>query len=225
MKSWKDITVKQYIKISQLGEFNIDDLGTIMELITIIYDMTWEEVENLPISEGARLRGEIMNLFNTELDQNHYEKEFTIGDFKFEFADLQNNWSFAKNVDLNNLASDFKNFAVCLTILYYPKDLKYETNKAIELSKLIEEKSIGDLYGAWWFFFLFSTASAKLTGNYSVLDLMTEMTRIFQMGLKDPEKLLPVVKRVLWKKLAISGISTEQLTRFLETGSNSGNMS
>lgn len=223
--TWNDISVKQYIKITELGEFNIDDIGTIMELITIIYDKTWEEVENLPISEGAKLRGEIMTLFNTPLNQDNYIKEFEIGGFNFKFADLQNNWSFAKNVDLNNLASDFKNFAICLAILYYPPDLKYETTKAMELAKLIENVSINELYGAWWFFFLFSTASAKLTGNYSVLDLMTEMTRIFQITMGEPEKLLPLLRRILWKKFKISGLSTEQLIHSLQVGSSNGNMS
>lgn len=225
MKTWKDITVKQYIQITELGEFNIDDIGTIMELITIIYDKTWEEVENLSISEGAKLRLEIMTLFNTPLNQNEYIKEFELGGFKFKFADLQNNWSFAKNIDLNNLATDFKNFHICLAILYYPPDLKYETQKAMELGKLMESCSIDDLYGAWWFFFLFSTASANLTGNYSVLDLMTEMTKIFQITTGDPEKLLPLLRRILWKKFKVSGLSTELLTHSLQVGSSSGNMS
>lgn len=224
MITWKDITVKQYIQITSLGEFNIDDLGVVMELITIVYGKSWEEVENLPINEGAKLRGEIINLFNKPLNQENYLEEFYLDGYDFKFADLQNDWSFAKNIDLQHYAPDPKNFGICLAILYYPPNIKYETKKALELAKIIENWNIDDLYGAWWFFFLFSTASAKLTGNYSVLDLMTEMTKILMKAGQDPEKLLPILKRILLRKLKKSGLTSELLITSQAEGLINGNM-
>lgn len=212
--TWKEISVKKYVKISELGDIDLEDLGVLMELISIIWDLTWNEVENLPINEAAKKKAEIIELFSNELDQNYYEKEFTIDSFKFEFPDLQNDWIFAKNVDLNNLAGDFKNFPICLAIIYYPKDIKYETTTAMKLAKLIEDKPISSVYGSWWFFFLFSVESAKLTGNYSVLDLMTEMTKLLMKGAQNPEKLLPLLKAIMLRKLRKSGISSEHYKRF-----------
>lgn len=203
---WTDITVKQFIKITELGEIDITEIGTIMELISIIYNMTFEEVQQLPIQQGAKYRGEIVELLSTELVAEKFETEFTIGSIHFEIADLQNNWQFSKNIDLEYMAKDMKNFAIVLAILYYPKDKTYETNTAIELAKIIETKKIADVYGAWYFFFLGATASVKITENYSLLDLLTEGTKLTLLGLKNPDRLLPTLDRVLWRKYRKSGL-------------------
>jgi len=196
-----------------------------MEIFTIVFDLTWEEVENLPINEAAKLKAEIIQLFSTRPDESIFEKSFESEGYKFEIFDIQENWTFAKNVDLENLSKDFNNFPICLTILYYPKDLKYETKKAIELSNIIKKRPITELYGSWFFFFLYSTACAKLTGNYSILDLLTETTKILKISMEDPEKLHTLLRRISKKKLVKSGALIESSELFPTIESNNGNIS
>lgn len=225
--TWDDISVKKYIKITELSGADLNDTGTLMEIFTIIYDLDWSDVEKMPITEAAQKRLQVLELLDTKLDDDKLTQNFEIGNIKFEFCDLQNDWIFAKNIDLEFYSKDFKNFAICLAILYYPKGIDYETKRAIELSKLIEDQPISKLYSAWYFFFLFTMASVKITPNFSLLEMMTEGARVMMMGMKQPEKLVPVMKRLLYKKLRASGALTASsmhlVMKELSNGSTSSN--
>lgn len=222
--TWNDISVKKWIKISELGSIESSDLGGIIDLISIVYDKDFDEVKNLPINDVVEMRRGVEDLISTPLPVE-LVKEFSDGGFNFRFADLQKDWILAKNIDLEYYSKDPNNFHICLTILYYPPEEEYTTDKALALSNIIADRPIGQLFPAWTFFFLLSMNCVKITGDYSVLMMMTEWNKILLKGMKNPEVLLPILKKTLLKKLKISGLPTESLTKFQEVVLNSGNMS
>lgn len=220
--TWNDISVKKWIKISQLGDSDPNDIGTIVEIISIINDMTFDEVKNLPINEAVKLKVEVEELLSCELKSDELLEEFKIGDIEFKFADLQKNWILAKNIDLQQFSQSVENFHITLAILYFPHDVDYETDKAIALSRLIEDYPIGKLYSAWSFFFLLTMDSVKITGNYSLMTMGEETLRIMTSSMKNPDRLLPTMRRLLLKKLKVSGLTSESLTHLAEVVSKDG---
>lgn len=208
MMTWNDISVRKWIKLSALSGEDPNDFGVLTELISIVHDMDFEAVRQLPINEAIKKKEEIFNLLQNQPADDKLTESFEAEGITFTFADLQKDWIFAKNIDLAHFSKDPNNFHITLTILYYPRGLEYETDKAIELSKIIERQPIGKLYAAWYFFFLFTTASVKITTNFSLLEMMMESTKLMEKVLTNPEKLLPIVKRLLWMKLRASGALT-----------------
>jgi len=223
--TWDDITVKQFIEISKLGETDLTDLKSMMNVFSIVYNLDISEVKKLNMKEAAKMKKEVDVLLSTLPSDDKLTNEFEVDGVKFEFCDLQNDWIFAKNIDLENMSKDIKNFAICLAILYYPKGEEYETMKAIKYSKLIENQSIEKLYSAWYFFFLITMSSVEITQNYSVMDMMTEGTKVMMRTMEEPEKLLPILKRLLWKKLKASGTLTVSSINSLVAELNNGSTS
>lgn len=223
--TWNDVSVKKWIKLNALSGEDPNDLGVLTELISILYDMPFDDVRQLPINEAAIKRSEITELFSYELKDDELTQSFEAEGFTFQFADLQKDWIFAKNVDLSHFSSDINNFHITLTILYYPKDLPYETDTALRLSKIIAEQPISKLYAAWYFFFLFGMASVKITTNYSVLDMMTESTKFLMKAGQNPDRQLKMLKRLLLMKLKASGAHIEYSTLSQVAGLSNGTMS
>jgi hypothetical protein len=220
--TWNDISVKKWIQIQTINK-DCEELQSLLEILSIIHEKPIKELKNLPINGIVEMRIELEELLKIHLDDGELLREFKSGGFNFRFPDLNRDWIFAKNIDLENYSKDIRNFHICLSILYYPKDIEYETTKAIELSKLIELEPISKLYPAWNLFFLFTMDYVKITGNYSLLMMMTESTRVMMKVLNEPEKLPVILRRLLLKKLKGSGQLSESLIRSLTIGSNNGN--
>ena len=64
---WKDISTKQYIQLYNLKED--DDFEMILKQIGIIYEMSQDEVENIPLSEFNQIKNDIKY-------DNSYSKTF-----------------------------------------------------------------------------------------------------------------------------------------------------
>lgn len=224
---WKSITVEQWDRISRLGEVN--EVQSTIGLIAILKGMSEDEVRNLPLSEASEMRRDVMEAIAL-LNENSGDEvppleEFKIGGTIFTFANLNEDWIFAKNIDLEATIKNGGKLSTILAILYYPKDIAYETRKALKWSEAIGNLPVWNLIPALNFFFLLASNSVKITGNYSLLQMMEEMTRVMTIGLKTPDQFLPTIEKLLRLKLRASGIPLEYSNSFQVEGLNNGSMS
>lgn len=157
MKTWDDITVGQFIELSQVKE---DDFETSIDysnyLIQVIEDISVEELDELSLDEYEE-KLEAYKFLNTPIKVNKIKSEIIIDEEKFYPIDF-NKITLGEFIDLEHFITEpNKNIGIILSILFrriIKPGNQFEYNKLepygdwIYLrSSLFNDISIEDVFG------------------------------------------------------------------------------
>lgn len=98
---WHKITVEQYQQIYQVYKEPIEEIDKIIHIISILYNKSEHEVNNLPVTTFHKLTAEINQTFSPELkttiaykyikaNGHRYKLSYEVGNLRFgQWAELQ----------------------------------------------------------------------------------------------------------------------------------------
>lgn len=135
IKSWKDVKVGTYERMLA-ADLNQDDPDGIYKLVAVIYNISLEEIMELPLQETAALIKSVEPL--QRRPKNVLVKpEYKLGDTVYEFKSEAQDITTAQYIDFNNTTKDPAHMAELLAVFLIPKGKKY--NKGYDFKKAVED--------------------------------------------------------------------------------------
>lgn len=174
VRGWNDISIKKYIQLYKLDENKLDEIDTLINQLSIVYELSVDDVESMDLSKVNELRSEILFL-NTEPKQTkNLDYPVIIDGKKFIFNKNLNTLSFGEFIDLESYKTDvINNIHKIASILFRSEDFtKYNTQEADSNAELFLEKmDIETALSGFFFVYLFALNYIMSdTKDYSMLD-------------------------------------------------------
>lgn len=157
MKTWKDISIKQYIELYNLKE-DEDGIELFINQIAIVKGITANEVENIPFTEFESLKNELKFLAN-EPAQTDLKKEVVYNGQKYLLKDDLTAFTLGEWIDLDTFNKDCINNMHRILSVLYTKEGQLTYNPAVcdETAEIFFEKmDIETALAAFFFFYLFA---------------------------------------------------------------------
>lgn len=191
-KSYKDISVKQYVEWQQANNSSLNKIELIISSIAILTKSSYEDVENVAISDLHKINKALSWVYNDELPTELLKDTFTLGGKKVKFTldatklkggQLASVLTKLKNANDNKL----HNYEILHEVLASvscevgKEKMKLEPSYYIEVANLIyNELSIAEAYPLGVFFCEVSKNLRLGIQDY----LSEELTRAKQMEYK-----------------------------------------
>lgn len=173
IKNWSDINLNQYIKLHNLYKEEGDEIELIFKRLMILFDLTYDEVENINITDYNKIKSDLI-FMNSEPNQTNFKETLEIDGVEFKFINLDA-ITLGEWVDLDYYQKDFiNNIHRILAILYKPQ------TKVDNVSEfLLEKMDVETGLSAFFFFYLFGLSCIPSDSEgYSQLDkAMMEMQK------------------------------------------------
>lgn len=170
-KNWNEISIEKYIQLYKIEEKEMDDIDLLINQLSIVYELSINEVENLEMAVVNDLKGEITFL-NYEPNQTiNLDKPIVIDGVEYQFNKNLNTLTLGEFADLEYYKNDVINNIHNITSILFKKE---KDNDAIENSDIFLKKmDIETALSAFFFFYLFATNYIMSdTKGYSLLDKM-----------------------------------------------------
>lgn len=182
--NYNDLTVGKYQEIRVLlnGEV-VDEYSTNIQLVSILSDMTEDEVLSLELTQYKALNQKLSFLLQ-EPPKRMIANVYKIGGYELETMLAIDKMSVAQYVDYQTFVKDTDKFLVeMLSIFLIPKGHKYnEGYDIIEVQKAIRDNlSIVDAMSLSAFFLLWSQSLMKAT-----LTSLTKKAKKMKKQMKNP---------------------------------------
>lgn len=170
---WSDITVNQYIKLMELYNSEIDEIDLTFKRLSIILNISEEEVYNIGLSEYNKIKEEIKFL-ETPPSNLKDVSVIKLDGVEYNLIEL-NKIKFGQLVDLE----------------YYSKDLLNNIHHIISLLYNVDYKLVGekmDIETALSvFFYIYALGMSFLpsdTKDYSMLDIAIQRMKVEKKKIK-----------------------------------------
>lgn len=180
--SWKDITIEVYDKIRDLDvdiKSEEEALDVNVKLLSILCDVSEDEIINLPLTEFTILVGKTE--FLKEMPKYTVEQYYEIGKGRvFEVQMNLREMTTAQFIDFQTLIKNQeKNTANILACFMLPKGKKYaEDYDVIEVAEyLYKNMSIATARSVMFFFILQYQALQQVMLNYSIKELKKSLKK------------------------------------------------
>jgi hypothetical protein len=151
---WKDISTKQYIQLYNLKEDDYFEM--ILKQIGIIYEMSQDEVENIPLSEFNQIKNDIA-FMAYQPEQYNLKKEIVVEGKKYLLQDLDK-LTLGEWADLESYNGDcINNLHSIMAVLYRKEGItKYIPSEVDDAAQLFLDKvDIETTLAAFFLFYLF----------------------------------------------------------------------
>lgn len=172
--NYNDLTIGKYQEIQAVLNGNVvDEYATNIQLVSILSDMTEDEVGNLGLTDYKKLNEKLV--FLTEMPvQKMVADKYKIGGFELETMLAVDNMTVSQYVDYQTFIKDPDKYLVeLLSIFLIPKGKKYnEGYDIIEVQKAIRDNlSIVDATALSAFFLLWYQSLTKATLTFLIKKL------------------------------------------------------
>lgn len=181
-KNWKDITIEIYDKIRALETEIVTQeqaLDVNVKLLSILCDVSEDEIINLPLTEFTILVGKAE--FLKEMPKYTIEQYYEIGKGRvFEVQMNLREMTTAQFIDFQTFVKDKdNNFKHLLACFLLPKGKKYgEDYDIIEVAEhLYKNMSIATARSVMFFFTLQYQTLQKVMLNYSIREVKKQMKK------------------------------------------------
>lgn len=159
IKDWSDISIEKFIKLYNLKNINdLDDIDILINELCIIYDLTDDEVESLPMEKINSLRDE-MYFISTEPKQTNVKNIIEIDGINYYLKNNLNTLTYGEWKDLKFYESlgSIENLHKINSILY-TNDIneKYNPEKSDVRAEIFYKKmDVETATSSLLFFYLF----------------------------------------------------------------------
>ncbi len=149
IKSWNQVSIEKYINLYNLYKNESDEIEILFKRLGILLDLTYEEVNDLPLSEYNDIK-ENLDFLNKEPNQSNYKQTFEIDGITFTLKEF-NKFKLGEWVDMEYYQKDFiNNLHRIINILYTNSENK-------DMSELLFKKmDIESAMGVFFFLYLFA---------------------------------------------------------------------
>lgn len=184
--TYYDITIDKYLKIKDiLQEHNNDYFEVQVQLISVLNDLTEDEVLDLPLDKYKAFVAELDVLTQNLTSTRRCPKSLTIAGKKYDVVRDVKYFTAGQYIDYQNLISNkdiYQVLANILAVFIIPEGKKYGQDYDImEVVDVIKHNmTIGDAYDMAGFFLKKSERSILNTLNY-----LEAMTTLMQWRTKD----------------------------------------
>lgn len=207
--NYNDLTVGKYQEIRALlnGEV-VDEYSTNIQLVSILSDMTEDEVLSLELTQYKALNQKLSFLLQ-EPPKRMIANVYKIGGYELETMLAIDKMSVAQYVDYQTFVKDTDKFLVeMLSIFLIPKGHKYnEGYDIIEVQKAIRDNlSIVDAMSLSAFFLLWSQSLMKAT-----LTSLTKKAKKMKKQMKNPMEIQKMEEAIA--NLENAGVGLHSLTK------------
>lgn len=207
--NYNDLTVGKYQEIRVLlnGEV-VDEYSTNIQLVSILSDMTEDEVLSLELTQYKALNQKLSFLLQ-EPPKRMIANVYKIGGYELETMLAIDKMSVAQYVDYQTFVKDTDKFLVeMLSIFLIPKGHKYnEGYDIIEVQKAIRDNlSIVDAMSLSAFFLLWSQSLMKAT-----LTSLTKKAKKMKKQMKNPMEIQKMEEAIA--NLENAGVGLHSLTK------------
>ena len=207
--NYNDLTVGKYQEIRVLlnGEV-VDEYSTNIQLVSILSDMTEDEVLSLELTQYKALNQKLSFLLQ-EPPKRMIANVYKIGGYELETMLAIDKMSVAQYVDYQTFVKDTDKFLVeMLSIFLIPKGHKYnEGYNIIEVQKAIRDNlSIVDAMSLSAFFLLWSQSLMKAT-----LTSLTKKAKKMKKQMKNPMEIQKMEEAIA--NLENAGVGLHSLTK------------
>jgi hypothetical protein len=186
---WSDISIEKYVKLYEMFKNETDEIEILFNKLMIIYDLTYAEVEEMPLTTFKELSLDLA-FMEAEPNSAKFKKSFKIDKVQYTMADM-NSFKLGEWVDLEHYSKDLMvNIHRVLAILYRT-DVPVDNKAELLNSKLDCETALS----AFFFFYLFALSyiPSDIQG-YSMLDKTVKNLRKMKKSLKQEPKEKQLVK-------------------------------
>ena len=163
--NYSDVTIEKYMEIKAVIEEQYDNDVTNVKLVSILSDMTEEEVGNLNLTEYKKLNEKL--IFLTEMpSKKMIATKYKLGGCEFEMMMNIQDMTVSQYIDYQTFIKDTEKYLVeLISIFLIPKGKKYnEGYDIMKVHKLIKENlSIVDALSMSDFFLLWYQSLTKAT--------------------------------------------------------------
>lgn len=207
--NYNDLTVGKYQEIRVLlnGEV-VDEYSTNIQLVSILSDMTEDEVLSLELTQYKALNQKLSFLLQ-EPPKRMIANVYKIGGYELETMLAIDKMSVAQYVDYQTFVKDTDKFLVeMLSIFLIPKGHKYNDGyDIIEVQKAIRDNlSIVDAMSLSAFFLLWSQSLMKAT-----LTSLTKKAKKMKKQMKNPMEIQKMEEAIA--NLENAGVGLHSLTK------------
>lgn len=207
--NYNDLTVGKYQEIRVLlnGEV-VDEYSTNIQLVSILSDMTEDEVLSLELTQYKALNQKLSFLLQ-EPPKRMIANVYKIGGYELETMLAIDKMSVAQYVDYQTFVKDTDKFLVeMLSIFLIPKGHKYNDGyDIIEVQKAIRDNlSIVDAMSLSAFFLLWSQSLMKAT-----LTSLTKKAKKMKKKMKNPMEIQKMEEAIA--NLENAGVGLHSLTK------------
>lgn len=207
--NYNDLTVGKYQEIRVLlnGEV-VDEYSTNIQLVSILSDMTEDEVLSLELTQYKALNQKLSFLLQ-DPPKRMIANVYKIGGYELETMLAIDKMSVAQYVDYQTFVKDTDKFLVeMLSIFLIPKGHKYnEGYDIIEVQKAIRDNlSIVDAMSLSAFFLLWSQSLMKAT-----LTSLTKKAKKMKKQMKNPMEIQKMEEAIA--NLENAGVGLHSLTK------------
>lgn len=207
--NYNDLTVGKYQEIRLLlnGEV-VDEYSTNIQLVSILSDMTEDEVLSLELTQYKALNQKLSFLLQ-EPPKRMIANVYKIGGYELETMLAIDKMSVAQYVDYQTFVKDTDKFLVeMLSIFLIPKGHKYNDGyDIIEVQKAIRDNlSIVDAMSLSAFFLLWSQSLMKAT-----LTSLTKKAKKMKKQMKNPMEIQKMEEAIA--NLENAGVGLHSLTK------------
>jgi hypothetical protein len=195
MKTWKDITYNDFLKIKDVQECEeLTNEEKQVELLSIFLDMTEEKINNLTMNEigiYSRKLNEMLIKLKDEI-KDYFKKHKTYKDVilnnqKFEILTDFSNFTYAQFVSFQSYSQQKDNIGMISTIIV-PKGKKYGENYDLEeVRKYIGEMPFldGQALLSFWYRTLVTSTHNSLTSLFQTAKMELKMMKKNKMKKKN----------------------------------------
>lgn len=207
--NYNDLTVGKYQEIRVLlnGEV-VDEYSTNIQLVSILSDMTEDEVLSLELTQYKALNQKLSFLLQ-EPPKRMIANVYKIGGYELETMLAIDKMSVAQYVDYQTFVKDVDKYLVeMLSIFLIPKGHKYnEGYDIIEVQKAIRDNlSIVDAMSLSAFFLLWYQSLTKATVTY-----LTKKMKKLKKKMKNPMEIQKMEEVIA--NLENAGVGLHSLTK------------
>lgn len=206
--NYNDVTIEKYLEIKAVIDGGYDDDVTNVKLVSILADMTEDEVGNLNLTEYHKLNQKLV--FLTEMPvQKIVATKYKLGGYELETVLNMKDMTVSQYIDYQTFVKDLDKYLVeMLSIFLIPKGKKYnEGYDIIEVQKVIRENlSIVDAMSMSGFFLLLYQSLTKAT-----LSSLIRRLKKMKKKMKNQEEIQKMEEAIA--NLEQSGVGLDLLTR------------
>lgn len=206
--NYNDVTIEKYLEIKAVIDGGYDETETQIKLVSVLSDLSEDEVVNLNLVEYKKLNQKLE--FLTEMPQQKIvATKYKLGGYEFETMLNIQDMTVSQYIDYQTFVKDTDKYLVeLLSIFLIPKGKKYnEGYDILEVHKVIRENlSIVDAMSMSGFFLLLYQSLTKSTLTY----LIKKLKRM-KRKMKNPEEIQRMEEAIT--NLERSGVGLHLLTK------------
>ena len=134
---WNDLTIGQYEKIYSIFKEDIDDEDKMIGVITVVYDITEEDVMGQPLSKTREMIESVEDL-KTFPDDVRTKKRYRIKGKTYKVCSEPEKITTAQYMDYQSYAKDIEShIAEILSVVLIPRGKRY--GEGYDVAELIKE--------------------------------------------------------------------------------------